>query len=204
MTYRSQPMLRINDAIRIAALIPVLPLPVSFADQRTANWAGDFPPCNQRFELLKRDPMNLGVKISTSNPVLAQEFRQAMDFWSRVLDMNWHEDESNSCSIELVDGTPAILKTSIVARSQFTEWDNFQGWIAFNPKAPLTNNELYLTAVHEIGHMFGLKHNPSVHSVMYYLDLEGSEVLDETDLATLASRHKMRVASLSEPITVRQ
>jgi hypothetical protein len=38
---------------------------------------------------------------------------------------------------------------------------------------------------------------------MYYLDLEGSEVLDETDLMTLASRHKMRVASLSEPITVR-
>jgi hypothetical protein len=197
-------MLRINDAIRIAALVPILTLPVSFADQRTANWAGDFPPCNQRSELLKRDPMNLGVKIATSNPVLAQEFRQALDFWSRVLDMNWHEDDSSSCAMQLVDGTPAILKTSIVARSQFTEWDNFQGLIAFNPKAPLTNMELYLTAVHEIGHMFGLKHNPSVRSVMYYLDLEGSEVLDGSDLTTLASKHKMRVASLSEPIAVKQ
>jgi len=48
----------------------------------------------------------------------------------------------------------------------------------------------------------GLRHNPSVHSVMYYLDLEGTEVLDQTDLATLAVRHKLRVASLSEPITV--
>ena len=148
--------------------------------------------------------MNLGVKISTSNTVLAHEFRQALDFWSRVLDMNWHEDDSNSCAMQLVDGTSAILKTSIVARSQFTEWDNFQGWIAFNPRAPLTNTELYLTAVHEIGHMLGLKHNPSAHSVMYYLDLEGSEVLDESDLAMLAGRHKMRVTSLTEPITVKQ
>jgi len=151
---------------------------------------------------MKRNPMNLGVKISTSNPVLAHEFREALTFWSTVVDMQWHEDDSESCAMQLVDGTPAILKTSIVARSQFTEWDNFQGWIAFNPRAPLTNMELYLTAVHEIGHMLGLRHNPSVHSVMYYLDLEGTEVLDQTDLATLAVRHKLRVASLSEPITV--
>jgi hypothetical protein len=189
-------------ASRIVALLPVLTLPVSFADQRAANWQGDFSPCNQRFELMKRNPMNLGVKISTSNPLLALKFREALTFWSTVVDMQWHEDDSESCAMQLVDGTPAILKTSIVARSQFTEWDNFQGWIAFNPKAPLTNMELYLTAVHEIGHMLGLRHNPSVHSVMYYLDLEGTEVLDQTDLATLAVRHKLRVASLSEPITV--
>src|ERR1700759_1103400 len=98
-------MLRIRAAIRIASLLPLLTLPESFADQRTSNWAGDFPPCNQRSELLKRDSMNLGVKFSTSNPVLAHEFRQAMDFWSQVLDMNWHEDDSSSCALQLVDGT---------------------------------------------------------------------------------------------------
>ncbi len=197
-------MLRISKAIRFAALLPILTLPVSFADQRTVNWDGDFSPCNQRYELLKHDSMSLGVKISTSNPVLAHEFRQALDFWSQVVDMHWHEDDSNACSMQLVDGTPAILKTSIVARSQFTEWDNFQGWIAFNPRAPLTNSELYLTAVHEIGHMLGLRHNPNAHSVMYYLDLEGSEVLDRTDLVMLAGRHKLRVGSMNEPILVSQ
>jgi predicted Zn-dependent protease len=61
---------------------------------------------------------------------------------------------------------------------------------------------MYLTAVHEIGHMLGLKHNPSARSVMYYLDLDGSEVLDTRDLAALASHHKLRLSSLAEPVAV--
>jgi hypothetical protein len=197
-------MQRLRAAIQIAILLPALTFPVSFADQRPTNWQGDFTPCTQRCELLKNGSMSLGVKISTSNPVLAREFRLAMNFWTQVLDMHWHEEDSNSCAVQLVDGTPAILKSSIVARSQFTEWDNFQGWIAFNPKAPLTAGEMYLTAVHEIGHMLGLKHNPSTKSVMYYLDLEGTEVLDQVDIAMLASRHKLRTAALAAPITVSQ
>jgi hypothetical protein len=197
-------MRRISTIIRITILCSLLTLPASFADQRTANWSGDFPPCNQRFEFRKHDPMSLGVRISTSKPELARAFRLAMDFWSQVLDMNWHEDPSSSCALQLVDGTPGILKNGIVARSQFIEWDNFQGLIAFNPKAPLTDLEMYLTAVHEIGHMLGLKHNPSAQSVMYYLDLQGSEILDRTDLAVLANRHKLRIASLDAAIPVIQ
>jgi hypothetical protein len=195
-------MPRICNTIRIALLCPLLTLTASFADQRTANWSADFPPCNQRFELRKHDPMSLGVKISTSNPDVARAFRLAMDFWSQVLEMDWHEDDSSSCALQVVDGTPGILKSGIVARSQFIEWDNFQGLIAFNPKTQLSDIETYLTAVHEIGHMLGLKHNPSALSVMYYLDLEGSEILDRTDLAVLANRHKLRVESLNAPISV--
>ncbi len=194
----------LRAAIRIAILLPGLTFPVAFADQRPTNWNGNFTPCNQRSELLKNGIMDLGVKISTSNPLLAREFRLAMNFWAQVLDMRWHEEDSDSCSVQLVDGTPAILMNSIVARSQFTEWDNFQGWIAFNPRAPLSQVEMFLTAVHEIGHMLGLKHNPSAKSVMYYLDLEGTEVLDQYDMATLASRHKLRAAALNVPILVIQ
>jgi len=158
----------------------------------TINWTGPYSPCNQRGELLKHDSMDLGVKFATSNSELERQFRQALTFWSEVIDMKWHEDDSSSCSIQLVDGTPDILKRTIVARSQFTDWENFQGWIAFNPSAQLSRMEFYLTAVHEIGHMLGLKHNPNARSVMYYLDLEGQEYLDATDLALLASRHRLR------------
>jgi hypothetical protein len=179
--------------MRLPILWMLIPLTVSFGDQRTSNWTGPYSACDQRGELLKHQAMDIGVKFSTSNPELEGEFRQALTFWSEVLDMKWHEDPTSSCSIQLVDGTPEILKRSIVARSQFTDWDNFQGWIAFNPTAGLTRTEMYLTAVHEIGHMLGLKHNPNARSVMYYLDLEGQEYLDATDLALLAARHKVRM-----------
>ena len=179
----------------LSLLIIVLvwvPLTASFADQRTVNWTGPYSPCNQHAELLKHGPMDLGVKFSTSSAELNEQFREALNFWSDVLDMSWHEDDTSSCAVQVVDGTPEILKRTIVARSQFTDWDDFQGWIAFNPHVELTRTELYLTAVHEIGHMLGLKHNPNAHSVMYYLDLEGQEYLDASDLALLAERHKMR------------
>jgi hypothetical protein len=178
--------------MRLAILWMILLLTVSFAGARTNNWTGPYAACNQRGELMKRDAMDIGVRFSTSNPVLEQQFRQALSFWSQVVELKWHEDDSSSCSIQLVDGTPDILKRSIVARSQFTDWDNFQGWIAFNPAVQLSRVELYLTAVHEIGHMLGLKHNPNARSVMYYLDLEGQEYLDATDLALLATRHRLR------------
>jgi len=171
-------------------------------EHRLENWTGDFEPCNRRSELLKRGHMDLGVRTSTSNPVLATEFRRAMQFWAGVVDMSWHSDETSFCSIELVDGTSAILTNETVARSQFVEWSNFQGWIAFDPAAPLTGEELYLTAVHEIGHMLGLKHNPNPSSVMYYRDLRQHEVLDPRDLAALSSHHKLRLASIQKPVPV--
>jgi hypothetical protein len=185
--------MRVGSATFLAAagLFMSLAAPL-FAETQTTNWTGPYSACNQRAELLKKDAMDLGVKFSTSNPVLEEQFRRALDFWSEVIDMRWHEDKTDSCALQLVDGTPDILKRTIVARSQFTDWTNFQGWIAFDPKAPLNSLELYLTAVHEIGHMLGLKHNPDSRSVMYYLDLEGPEYLDVSDITLLASRHKMK------------
>jgi hypothetical protein len=116
--------------------------------------------------------------------------------------MSWHEDQTSSCAIELVDGTPGIFHNAMIARSQFTEWQDFQGWIAFDPRAPLTKAEMYLTSVHEIGHMLGLKHNSSPKSVMYYIDLEGPEVLDDRDVKELAIHHKLRVTPVDAPIAV--
>lgn len=181
------------------ALFSALPLA---ADERPTNWTGDFEPCASRTELLKPGHMDLRVRTSTSNPILAVQFRRAMEFWSRIVDLTWRPDNTSLCSIQLVDGTSAILKNEVIARSQFIDWSNFNGWIAFDPTAPLTSKEMYLTAVHEIGHMLGLKHNPNPNSVMYYLDLREYEVLDQLDLAALSSRHKLRISSIQRPIRV--
>ena len=167
-----------------------------------ANWTGNFSPCERHSELLKRDTMSLGVRISTSNLELAKQFESALSFWATVVDMAWYEDETTSCAVQLVEATPSILKSPIVARAQLAELANFQGWIAFDSHAPLTKGEMYVIAVHEIGHMLGLRHNPNTNSVMYYFNVMGPQVLDRSDLWQLSFRHKLRFASIDAPVVV--
>ena len=153
-------------------LIPIwLLLCLGFAKgEPPSNWTADYPPCNSHSELLKQGHMDLGVRIATANPVLAQQFRRAMDSWATVLDLEWHEDDTDTCSLELVDGVRELFKAApdlMVARSQFPDRQDFQGWIAFNPAQSLSEIECYWIAVHEIGHMLGLQHSTSAKSVMY-------------------------------------
>ena len=162
-----------------------------------ANWKGPYAPCTLHADLLKREHVDLAVRISTSNRDLARQFRRAMDFWSGVLDIDWHEVVSEVCSIQLVDGTPEVFSfggacTCAVARSQFPDESDFQGWIAFNPILESSPEEMFRDAVHEIGHLFGLHHNPDVSSVMFFSDFGQDVSLDSADLKALAAQHKLR------------
>jgi len=167
------------------------------AEGATPNWGGKYSPCNRHSDLLNRDHMDLAVKLSTSNAALAQQFERALDFWTGVLDLDWHEVDSEDCSVQLVDGTPEIFDSvsrcgCLTARSQFPDRPAFQGWIAFNPRLKFSREEMFLDAVHEIGHLLGLSHNPDSLSVMYFFELEKSVSLDSVDLDALAARHKLR------------
>jgi hypothetical protein len=134
------------------------------------------------------------VRISTSNPVLAQQFARALDFWTGVLDLDWHEVDSADCSMQVVDGTPELFTRCgcISARSQFPDRPGFEGWIAFNPALKSNKQEMFLDSVHEIGHMLGLPHNPDELSVMFFFELEKSASLDAADLEALAAHHRLR------------
>jgi hypothetical protein len=164
-----------------------------------ANWSANYPPCNRHSELLKRGHMDLGVRVSTANATLAEQFRRALDSWARIIDLTWHEEDTQNCSIELVDGDRALFEQHMAARSQLPDRLDFQGWIAFNPAEVLSGTELYRISVHEIGHMLGLRHSANDISVMYGLDLNGLDWLDPADLAALATRHKLRIATLDKP-----
>ncbi len=56
----------------------------------------------------------------------------------------------------------------------------------------MSDDELYATAVHELGHIFGLFHSNHPSSVMFYIDADATSLLDEADLRALAARHMLR------------
>lgn len=166
-----------------------------------ANWTANYPPCNRHSELLRHGHMDLGVRVATANPVLAQEFRHAMDTWASILDLDWHEDDTEGCSIQVVDGESQLFQpAAAAARSQLPDRLLFDGWIAFNPGQTLSATELYRISLHEIGHVLGLQHSSDATSVMYSFNLEDQEWLDLADLAVLAKHHKLRIAAPDKPV----
>jgi hypothetical protein len=168
-------------------------------DKPQSNWMSADAPCAKYDDL--RNPVlgNIGVKIDATEP-WANGFRRALSFWNTVLAANFHEETNfNACAVRIINGGPDILNNAIVARSQLTELDNFRGKIAVSPRAAkaMSSAELYGVAVHEFGHMLGLKHNASSQSVMFYLDIDGTEVLDSKDIVDLSTHHKLRPTIVS-------
>ena len=163
-------------------------------DQPLSNWTSPDVPCAKYDDLRNIELGDVGVKLDVDGE-WADGVRRALRFWNMVLDANFHEESRlEACSIRIIYAGPEIVSHAQVARSQITEWEHFRGKIAFRRIAAqeLSSGEVYAIAVHEIGHMLGLKHNPKARSVMYFLNVDGSEALDVQDIVDLSRRHKMR------------
>lgn len=187
-----QPIRSLGFAMAPAALLCLVLAVNLSAAERPGAWTGPYQPCDSHADVLKREPMNLGVRFATSNPALRAEFAHAMNFWSSILQLDWHEEDSRACAIQVLDGDPSLFRSGEVARAQFPGLPEYQGWIAFNPRVSSSPNELFVTAVHELGHILGLPHSSNASSVMYFLALDGPVFLDSADLAALAARHRLR------------
>lgn len=158
-----------------------------------ANWTGKYTPCNRHSELQQWGHTELGVRLSSSNAALRKQFERAIEFWSQVVDFDWHEEDSDACAVQLVDGAKNLFETpGVAARAQNPEKSGFEGWVAFNPAARLTEHEMFIISVHEIGHLLGLEHNSDASSVMYFFDLDDLACLDAADLKALGERHTLR------------
>lgn len=165
---------------------------VCFAEP--ANWTGPYEPCRNSAELKRTGHLHVGVRYDVSDHFLIQEFEEAFAFWARVLDAEFYRDQSTSCAIAIVEGTPDLLSGLAVARSHLPDRSNFQGWIAVNPKAGtyLSFGEAVGIWSHEIGHLLGLKHSASPKSLMYFIDVDTGSRLDSVDLTALARLHALR------------
>jgi predicted Zn-dependent protease len=102
-------------------------------------------------------------------------------------------------AIILVNAAPELLTEAIAARSQLTDRDNFHGKIAVNPEAAkaMSSAAFFSVAVHRIGHLLGLNHNASSQSIMYFLNVNGTEVLYSKDLLDLSTRHKLGTGAIT-------
>ena len=156
------------------------------------NWGGSYSPCDRHGALLSREPLDLGVRISVTDARLAGAVVRALNFWTSVLEMDWHVEDGRGCAIQIVVGDRGLFARGEAARAHLPDRSGFQGWIAFNPAIELPQEEEYAVAVHELGHLFGLPHNPNSASVMFFLQVEGPVLLDDSDLKLLAARHKLR------------
>src|SRR5271165_969246 len=168
------------DSAIVMCLLCASPVTTSLLEERQSNWISADAPCARVDDLRNSILGNIGVKIDAAEP-WAHEFRRALSFWNTVLDANFHEEANlNACTIRIVNGGPDVLMKAVAARSQFTEWDNFRGKIAVSSAAvkEMDSVEMYAVAVHELGHMLGLKHNASSRSIMFYFNVSGTEVLD--------------------------
>ena len=175
-----------------------------FADTSAlpGSWGGDYAPCDRHDELLKTGPLRLRVRYSISDPQLTRAFARALDFWATVLDMEWRTEGGRECSIHVLTGDVQLFRAAESARAQFPDRPTFQGWVAFNPKVILSEDEQYLLSVHELGHLFGLPHNPSARSIMFFLGVPGPFSLDAADMEALAARHKLRASNMTAPLLV--
>ena len=165
------------------------------------DWGGPYEPCDRHDELLNTAPLRLRVRFSTDEH-LTRAFTRALNFWATVLDLEWRREDGRECSIHVFNGDARLFLAAETARAQFPDRSTFQGWVAFNPKVILSEDEQYLVSVHELGHLFGLSHNPSPRSIMFFLGVPGPSWLDAADIEALAARHRLRASNITAPMPV--
>ncbi len=187
-------------AIRSAPHIESNATQTQALNRARSNWTSPDASCAKYNDLRNFSLGDIGVRIDAAEP-WADGFRRALSFWNSVLAANFHEETNlDVCAVRIVDGRPDILEAGIVARSQLPYWTGFSGKIAVSSASAneMSSAEIYAAAVHELGHTLGLRHNGNVHSVMYFLDVEGGEMLDSNDLSNLRGLHELRQTMASK------
>ena len=104
------------------------------------DWTGNYAFCERHRELLKREPMDLGVRFSTSDRRVALQFARAMEFWSAIIDMRWYEENHERCALQVDGEGTALLYSACTSRkSPFPGAPSFRARIAGSIPQPCSN-----------------------------------------------------------------
>ena len=142
--------------------------PSSPFSPKRVNWSTPDEPCARYNDLKKYTLGDIGVKIDVSDPAWAEAFRRALVFWNKILDVNFRvEKNMNACALRITDGPLEMFGGGYTAFAQFADLDGFEAKIVVLPHVPLSPAGKFVNAVHEIGHVLDLRHNPDPRSVMY-------------------------------------
>ena len=184
-----------NPPIRKQNLTPSSP-----SSPKQVNWSTPDKPCAHYDDLKKYALGDIGVKIDVSDPAWAAAFRRALVFWNKVLDVNFHEEKSiNACALRITDGPVVMFAGGHTAFAQFTDLDGFEAKIVVLPQAPLSPAGKFVNAVHEIGHIVDLRHNPDPVSVMYPVIENGSKLRELANAVQYRISHILNLRHILEP-----
>lgn len=153
--------------------------------------------CNQARLLANKGHLDLGVRLS-GNSQFRQAETDALNYYAGILDMTWHEDYTDACSIEF---RPVEHIRSaggdVVAIAYQPRLKYFDGVVYYH-----YTNGYDKTAVftHELGHLFGLEHNREDDgSVMSARNPgQSSGKLDSYDLKELGKLHATRMLLIAK------
>ncbi len=75
-------------------------------------WTGKYAPCERHATICSATTiLILAVRdLNRQRWFSRNSSRSALDFWSGILDLDWHEvGATGECSLQLVDGTPSLF-----------------------------------------------------------------------------------------------
>lgn len=148
--------------------------------------------CSNASLLRQHGRLDIGVRFA-GNAAFREAEIKALDYWLAVLNLSWHQDETDGCSIEFrpVDSISSFRTDGAfpVAGAHMPSDSRFDGVIYF--RYANGYNKL-LVFEHELGHLFGLEHDGDQDSIMYYEPSLSGGDLDPSDLKRLKRLHSMR------------
>jgi hypothetical protein len=157
------------------------------------NWSTPDEPCAKYNDLKKYALGDIGVKIDVSDPAWAAAFRRALVFWNKILEVNFHEEKNiHACALRVTDGSLWMFEGGYTAFAQSADLNGFEAKIVVLPQVPCSPAARFVNAVHEIGHVVDLRHNPDPSSVMYP-DIENlSEMREFSNAMEYGISHTLR------------